>query len=227
MNKMLRHFLSGGTLPALQLCALGSVARAGTTISGAHGNVTVAAATSFIEVTGTAVVTGNVTNNATIGPHNFALEVLNGASISGSLINAAPGILSATATGIFIQTNAALGGIVNAGKIQVARSSGTAKGITYRGHGAAGENLTNSGTIQVSVIGTGTNSIGTGQARGVNELVTANRGRNAQPHHHQQRRRHAESPAESRWHQPERHGGRRRFTKLYTCRTSVAPFRRP
>ena len=161
MNKLLRHFLSGGSLAALQLCAMGAVARAGTTVSGPRGNVTIAVNTSFVSVTGTAAVTGNVTNNATIGP-NFtgnpapAFIVETGASITGSIINAASGIIQDDRIGLAVQTGASVAGISNLGHILVSATDtrGQVTGVSYGGHGAAALALTNSGTISVGVTGT-------------------------------------------------------------------------
>ncbi|HSM95010.1 MAG TPA: hypothetical protein VLT91_03135, partial [Rhizomicrobium sp.] len=181
MNKLVRGLLSGASLVTLQLCAVTAARAAGTTITGSHGAITNPAGSTqdYIFVTG-ATITGDLTNEGTVGPGaSFGIDVVN-STITGAVINAATGVIHVTGTGfpagIIVQSNASVaGGIQNAGQILVSNTSGTegnesAKAIFYGSDSVA--HVANSGTIgvDVSVVGTGVTQAAA-RAQGVWEFV--------------------------------------------------------
>jgi outer membrane autotransporter protein len=158
VNKLVRSLLSGASLATLQLCAIGGAARA-TTISGARGAYTNPAGvtTANILVTYSGDITGDLTNEGTVGPSYTGIEV--DGSISGTLTNAKGGVIKAFGTGIFVSSSASIGGgIANNGKILVTASghgSSVTAGAIFDAT-VAGANITNTGTISVNAHATGT-----------------------------------------------------------------------
>ena len=178
MNKLIRGLLSGASLATLQLCAVTAARAAGTTVSGGpYSAVTNLPGSNvdYILVTG-ATITGDLTNEGTVGPGNsYGIDVTN-STIGGAVINAATGVIAGSSNGIIIQTNAAIaGGIQNAGKILVSNTSETrgyasAKAIYYDATSVA--KIDNTGTMSVNakVAGTG-GTIAQARAAGVYEYA--------------------------------------------------------
>ena len=129
MNKLTRGLMSGASLAALSLGPI-SVAEAGNiTISASTGAVFVTAAQvfSFIEVTGTGVVNGDITNTGVVGVgSSVGIEVLNGGAVLattaalGNIVNS--NIVIASQTGIFVGSTAAVSNVVNSGTLVVSRN---------------------------------------------------------------------------------------------------------
>src|SRR5689334_10468291 len=130
MNKLTRGLMSGASLAALSLGSI-SVAEAGNiTISASTGAVAVTAAQvySFITVTGTGTVNGDITNDGVVGVGSaFGISIANGGEVlattvaAGSIIN--NNIIIATRTGIVVGTTAEVdGNIVNNGTLVVSRN---------------------------------------------------------------------------------------------------------
>jgi uncharacterized protein with beta-barrel porin domain len=184
VNKFVRSLLSGASLATLQLCAVGAARASSINITGAQttGPVTIAPGQSpdYILVNGT--ITGDLTNEGTVGPVNYYGAEING-TITGSLVNAATGIISGTEVGVIVGTGASIhGGISNAGKILVANTThttGSTRGTAINYHAAAVAVITNSGTlgVKVQVNGTGTD-YARANAYGVFEDVNAGGGAN-------------------------------------------------
>jgi len=163
MNKLTRGLMSGASLAALSLGSI-SVAEAGNiTISASSGAVQVTAAQvySFIEVTGTGTVNGDITNDGVVGVGNaFGIEVLNGGKVlattvaAGSIVN--NNLVIATRTGIFVGSAAEVdGNIVNNGTLVV--SNNAAAGIAVVGildNGGLVGGVTNNSEIIVAGMGT-------------------------------------------------------------------------
>src|SRR6476660_3934093 len=130
MNKLTRGLMSGASLAALSLGSI-SVAEAGNiTIAASSGAVLVTGAQvySFISVTGTGTVNGDITNDGVVGVGSpFAINIANGGRVlattvaAGSIVN--NHILLATHTGIAVGTTAEVdGNIVNNGTLVVSRN---------------------------------------------------------------------------------------------------------
>src|ERR1700744_6494152 len=107
MNKLVRGLLSGASLATIQLAAVSAARAAGTTISGPgtiNGfTVTSAQQFDFIEVDNAAVITGDLTNEGTVGISPTAIDVTGaGTIIGGDILNAVNGNITATATGIHV-----------------------------------------------------------------------------------------------------------------------------
>src|SRR5512143_737639 len=129
MNKLTRGLMSGASLAALSLGPI-SVAEAGNiTINASTGAVQVTAAQvySFIEVTGTGTVNGDITNDGVVGVGSaVAIEVLNGgkvlatAAAAGDIVN--NNIVIASHTGIFIGTTAVVSDVINNGTLVVSKN---------------------------------------------------------------------------------------------------------
>jgi outer membrane autotransporter protein len=163
MNKLTRGLMSGASLAALSLGSI-SVAEAGNiTISASTGSVLVTAAQvySFIEVTGTGTVNGDITNDGVVGVGSgFAIEVLNGGKVlattaaAGDIVN--NNILIATHTGIFVGSTAEVdGSIINNGTLVVSKNGvGASEIIGILDNGGVVGGITNNNEILVA--GTGT-----------------------------------------------------------------------
>ncbi|HEY8949384.1 MAG TPA: hypothetical protein VIM56_10910, partial [Rhizomicrobium sp.] len=177
MNKVVRRLLSGASLATLQLCAAG-IARASApvVVSSARGPVTVTAHQNpdYIEVTSLGSISGNLTNEGTVGPGNqFGISLDFGAHITGSVINAKGGVINASHTGIAVASDVNLAGISNSGMIEVAHTasgSDLGNGIFYAG--SNGAKLTNTGHIDVVANAAATaTSFVNAQADGVTEQL--------------------------------------------------------
>lgn len=162
MNKLTRGLMSGASLAALSLGPI-SVAEAGNiTVNASTGAVVVTAAQvfSFIEVTGTGVVNGDITNSGVVGVGSpVAIEVLNGGQVLattaalGNIVNS--NILIATHTGIFVGTTAAVSNVVNNGTLVVSKNAvAGAEIIGILDDGGIVGGITNNNEILVA--GTGT-----------------------------------------------------------------------
>ena len=153
MNKLVRGLLSGASLATLQLAAVSAARAAGTTISGANLNgftVTSAQQFDFIEVDNATVITGDLTNEGTVGISSTAIDVSGaGTIITGDILNAANGNITATATGIHVRSGAVVGGIDNGGNILVSNTTGgSVHGVIIDQAGGIG--VTNAGTLTVA-----------------------------------------------------------------------------
>jgi len=130
MNKLTRGLMSGASLAALSLGPI-SVAEAGNiSIVASTGAVAVTAGQvfSFIEVTSTGTVNGDITNSGVVGVGSaFAISIDNGGAVlattaaAGDIVN--NNIVIATRTGIFVGTTAEVdGNIINNGTLVVSRN---------------------------------------------------------------------------------------------------------
>ncbi|MGN6516603.1 MAG: autotransporter domain-containing protein [Rhizomicrobium sp.] len=163
MNKLVRRLLSGASLATLQLCAGTAARAAGTTINTTRGAFTVTAGQSFdfIQVTGTGHITGDLTNEGTIGPSGTTIEVQSGGIVDGSIVNAAGGHVTATQVGILIHSGASIGGISNEGHILVSATSNGNRSITGVNYNSGpSAQLTNDGEITVKLTGSTTGDNG-------------------------------------------------------------------
>src|SRR5689334_5560489 len=162
MNKLTRGLMSGASLAALSLGSI-SVAEAGNiTISASTGAVAVTAAQvfSFIEVTGTGIVNGDITNSGVVGVGSpFALEVLGGGQVLattvalGNIVNS--NIMIASHTGIIIGSTAVVSNVVNNGTLVVSKNGvGASQIIGVLDNGGIVGGITNNNEILVA--GTGT-----------------------------------------------------------------------
>ena len=133
--------------------------------------VTTFSTVDFIDIDG-GIVTNDITNEGTIGLTDVGIEVHSGGFVGGAIVNASKGIITATKTGIAVRSDTpfqdAVGGsIINRGLINVINPSAvstSAIGINVTGSGIL-TSLSNAGTINVSLTGTGT---GTHPAIGIN-----------------------------------------------------------
>jgi len=173
MNKLTRGLMSGASLAALSLGSI-SVAEAGNiTITASTGPVLVTAAQvySFIDVTPTGTVNGDITNDGVVGVGNsFGIRIANGGKVlattfaAGDIVNNS--ILLATHTGIVVGATAVVdGSITNNGHLVVSKNgiiAGTAiVGILDNGGLVGG--VTNTDEILVAGTGTGGSFIGVEQ----------------------------------------------------------------
>jgi hypothetical protein len=170
MNKLTRGLMSGASLAALSLGSI-SVAEAGNiTIVGSTGAVTVTAAQvySFIEVTPTGTVNGDITNDGVVGVGSaFGISIDNGGQVlattvaAGDIVNNS--ILIATHTGIFVGTTAEVdGSITNNGHI-IVNKNGIIAGTAIVGildNGGLDGGVVNTNEILVAGTGTGGSFIG-------------------------------------------------------------------
>jgi uncharacterized protein with beta-barrel porin domain len=173
MNKLTRGLMSGASLAALSLGSI-SVAEAGNiSIVASTGAVSVTAGQvfSFIEVTSTGTVNGDITNNGVVGVgSSFAISIDNGGAVlattaaAGDIVN--NNIIIATQTGIFVGTTAEVdGNIVNNGTIVVSKNGivGGSAVVGILDNGGLVGGVTNNDSIIVAGTGTGGTFIGVEQ----------------------------------------------------------------
>src|SRR5689334_5890809 len=173
MNKLTRGLMSGASLAALSLGSI-SVAEAGSisiVASTAAVSVTAGQVFSFIEVTSTGTVNGDITNNGVVGVgSSFAISIDNGGAVlattaaAGDIVN--NNIIIATQTGIFVGTTAEVdGNIVNNGTIVVSKNGivGGSAVVGILDNGGLVGGVTNNDSIIVAGTGTGGTFIGVEQ----------------------------------------------------------------